>query len=156
MEMEIKYVYITVLSVAMTVSFLMYCNNLFRVWADAFNDALKKISYWKWHLVWRDPKVWTAEDWLVVGIVTGFAGNALDNLYWGATWTLLLFQHEFGLWMLSIGPVANVLFRQSISTWAVYGHLRAAKIMNEEAIDIPHKRYWGAFGLSLIALLVLI
>ena len=53
-----------------------------------------------------------SNDWLVLGIVVGFVGAILDNLYWGYAWQLKYTNNPNSEWWFEYGVMANVLFRQ--------------------------------------------
>lgn len=65
-------------------------------------------------------------EWFALGIVIGFAGSVLDNLFWSIPWTC----HYLGLTITSslieVGPVFNIPFRQIAGTAAAYCHVRSA------------------------------
>lgn len=126
----------TVLSLALTVVFLLFFKRLGSLWGSSFKQALAQIGYWK---IWRpiiNTEVWLPSQWLAVGILSGFAANALDNLYWGVTWTLDYYQHENAAFLFTNGPTSNVFFRQWGGIWAVYCHLVAAAEIATQARDI--------------------
>lgn len=106
---------INAIQVGMTVCFILFCILLLRTWHGSFFDTTS-----------RDLKDWTAEQWLIVGIVVGFSGNALDNFYWGLHWLSDLYNHESQPILLAYGPVSNLLTRQLPGIVSVYCHLRAA------------------------------
>lgn len=106
---------VNVAQVGLTVTFILFCWLLLKTWRRGFFDAFHfPVSTWK------------PEDWLVVGIVIGFAGNLLDNAFWGIHWLLDLYRHPLQPAVMDLGPLANVVFREIPGIVAVFCHLKAA------------------------------
>lgn len=70
----------------------------------------------------------TAHGWFILGVVSGFAGSTLDNIYWAIPWTASYFESESAPFLVSIGPFFNIVFRQSLGIMAAVCHLKAATL----------------------------
>lgn len=68
----------------------------------------------------------TAHEWLIIGIVIGFAGSFADNLYWGIAWHLDFIGHPARDWWFKHGSVSNVFFRQIMGIGAGLCHVISA------------------------------
>ena len=65
------------------------------------------------------------EDWFIVGVVAGFIGATLDNIYWAFPWTATFLESPLGWKLTSAGVFFNVFFRQGLGIVAGYCHLKA-------------------------------
>lgn len=140
---------------SLTIVFILFCFQLLNTWKSAFIDSMRNINYYRWDRPWRNSGAWTADQWLIVGIVTGFTGNLLDNVYWGLTWLAYQYDHPAHEYMYAGGVFANIIFRQGIGMWAVYCHLKAAKMLNEKDDKTNVSTFFLAGIGSLILLLLL-
>ncbi len=145
---------VNLIQLGLTVTFLTLCVHLFATWGVAFKEALKSVGGYRWWKAWKEHEIWSAEQWLVVGIVTGFMGNALDNIYWGFVWGFKYFDSPLSDSLMEAGPLSNVLFRQGFGIWAVYCHLVAAQKITSKKQEIPIKTYF-LLGLGTISVLFL-
>lgn len=68
----------------------------------------------------------TREHWLIMGIVFGFIGGVLDNMYWAVPWTLEFFDSTWTTFFMMKGVYFNILSRQACGIVAAYCHIRGA------------------------------
>ena len=140
--MDINEIFISI-SIALTIPFLCYCVEILYVWWPSVKQTFQT----------EDPV--SAAGHLARGIWIGFAANLLDNMYWLATWTLILFQHPIGLLMMLSGALANIFFRQIGGLMAAREHALAAAESSERERDVRplHKYYWFAGLLTFVILI---
>lgn len=72
-----------------------------------------------------------AKDWFILGVVSGFAGALLDNLYWSIPWTAAFLDMEQFPRLVELGVYFNIVFRQGLGIFAAYCHVRAAMSSND-------------------------
>jgi len=77
-------------------------------------------------LRWTEHRHWQPRDWIAVGIVTGFAGEVLDGVYWSTAWAAHYFDLPVSSSLMNWGVVANIPFRHVLVIAAAYCHIRAA------------------------------
>lgn len=70
----------------------------------------------------------TGHDWFLVGVVLGFMGSSIDNLYWSLPWSASLIGHPLSETLFESGVYFNIPFRQGLGIAAAYCHLRAAEM----------------------------
>jgi len=116
---------VNAIQIGMTLTFILMCVHLITVWRVAFSNAVSAGLK-------RGLVTWTGEQWLITGIVIGFAGAAVDNLYWMFAWLLIAAESPYSDTALRFGPTANIFARQLAGGLAVYCHLRAAILMTSE------------------------
>jgi len=68
-----------------------------------------------------------AQDWFIIGVVAGFIGSTLDNLYWFMPWTASFLDDPWFEPLTNAGVFFNVFFRQGLGIVAAYCHLKAAE-----------------------------
>ena len=68
-----------------------------------------------------------AHDWFIVGVVVGFVGSLLDNIYWFMPWTASFLGHPAFETLTNAGVFFNVFFRQGCGIIAAYCHIKAAE-----------------------------
>ena len=68
-----------------------------------------------------------SQDWFIIGVVIGFIGGILDNIYWFLPWTAAFIGHPAFETLTNAGVFFNVFFRQGCGMAAAYCHLRAAE-----------------------------
>lgn len=76
-----------------------------------------------------------ANDWFILGVVIGFVGAFLDNLYWAIPWTAKTLDLEIADELWTGGVYFNIFFRQGMGILAAYCHLRAATIHSNRTIS---------------------
>ena len=99
-----------------------------------------------------------SQDWFIVGVVAGFIGSTLDNIYWFFPWTAsYLNQDESFSKMLHQGVFFNIFFRQGLGIIAAYCHLKAAELSDNIRMKSVNKILFAAnmAGLTYTILLVL-
>lgn len=67
----------------------------------------------------------TQMRWILLGIIFGFFGNFVDNLYWMIPWTSNYLNLDFTAKLVNFGVFPNIFFRQFLTALAAYCHLRA-------------------------------
>lgn len=73
----------------------------------------------------RKAKKYTPIWWMTWGICIGFAGNFVDNLYWGFPWTFSYLENSVSQVLNRNGVYPNLIFRQGFGIVAAYCHIRA-------------------------------
>ena len=102
-----------------------------------------------------------ANDWFILGVVISFAGQIMDNLYWGIAW-----HHHFignvdtaKRWFKS-GVFSNLPFRQTTGFIAALCHLQAAWAFSKErknlCIASPKVVGWASLAIAFVYALLLI
>ena len=107
---------LTILSLSLTVPFLLYAIEILMLWGRAAFEGFRHTN--------RNDSGYA----LARGIFVGFGAAFLDNLYWGITWVLVLLDHEVGMILMLGGAAANVIFRQSGGLYSAFQHVKAAYI----------------------------
>ena len=79
----------------------------------------------------NNPK---SHDWFIVGVVAGFVGATLDNIYWFMPWTASFIGHEAFQTLTNAGVFFNIFFRQGLGIVAGYCHLKAAELSSDNKI----------------------
>lgn len=125
---------INAVQVGLTLTFVVMCVLLIKTWWPSVQGAVRDARGLRF---WR---AWSADEWLGVGIVIGFAGNIADNVYWGITWTTALYQLPIEEGLMESGPLSNIFSRQLVGILAVYCHLKAAMMMYRSTDRVPVRR----------------
>lgn len=68
----------------------------------------------------------TSIEWFILGVVFGFVGNCVDNLFWMIPWSHHYIFDTARLSFPEAGVCINVFFRQFLTFLAAYCHIRAA------------------------------
>ena len=63
-----------------------------------------------------------------MGVVAGFCGSALDNIYWFLPWRAAFLDHPAFADLTNLGVFFNIFFRQGLGIVAAFCHLRAAEL----------------------------
>lgn len=111
------------ISLSLTFPALFFCILVIMVWGkDSVNSLFKDKS---------------PSDWLIIGVLLGFIGFFIDNLYWGVWWSLDYFSIYSDLKELLIkyGILVNIMFRQVLVIAAGYCHIKAFLGMKKK--DFP-------------------
>lgn len=105
----------------------------------------------------------TAIEWFAMGIVIGFAGSALDNIYWSFPWAFSFLGTGWADAFFNFGVYPNIIFRQSCGIAAAYCHLRCAVHYVNDTPDVSelymlHRIFWWSLsaGVALSVLLYLL
>ncbi len=99
-----------------------------------------------------------AHDWFFVGVVFGFLGVIVDNIFWIIPWASAYLQ-DLGLYTLvPYGVTYNIIFRQFCGVIAAYCHLKAAEITSNSKIKYLNNLliYSNLFGVFYILFLICI
>lgn len=86
------------------------------------------VFYWfrpAWEAFHTPARVRTDTQWLILGVVVGFAGSVIDNSYWGLAWTFSYAQSPLQDTAFESGVYFNIPFRQLCGLYAAYCHLEA-------------------------------
>ncbi len=134
---------VNIAQVGLTITFVLSCALLLSTWRTEFFEAIKSRKL-------------TPEQWLVAGIVIGFAGNALDNGYWGIQWLIVLYSDSLDNPLLRLGPMANVIFRQIPGIISVYCHLRAAVAISGAEYSLNRKFTLYAISGAFVSVMILL
>lgn len=96
-------------------------------------------------------------DWLILGIVIGFAGGFIDNVYWGIAWHLSYTGHPSSQWWFDHGSVCNVFARQGAGILSGFCHIFSAYMSVKSPAKSKVKAVMMAcVGLGLIYAVVLL
>ncbi len=91
-----------------------------------------------WHAYRTSSKTRERVHWLALGITLAYSGEALDDLYWGITWSLYYLGLDIAQSWIDFGPVPNVPFRNFLGTAGVYCHIRA--VLSQDDRDAEQRR----------------
>lgn len=103
---------ITLLSLALTPMSILASAGVVALWWQSGKRALIRSDR-------RDL------DWFIIGVMIGFAGNLVDNLYWGLAWTLHYLHNDSWHFWFDNGVYSNVVFRQTATALAAVCHIKA-------------------------------
>ena len=76
----------------------------------------------------------SASDWLILGILIGFIGKLIDNIFWNCAWSAYYFKHSTE-WF-EYGQLFNIPFRQIALIVSGFCHTKAAIMMGKQ-IRVP-------------------
>ena len=107
-------------SMALTVPTIVMSVYVVIQWRDGAGEAIRKR---------RDKR--SVAEWFMLGVAVGFAGAALDNLYWGVAWSANYLELESANAIFLCGVYANIPFRQIAGLYAAYCHIRSAFAFTE-------------------------
>lgn len=62
-------------------------------------------------------------NWFILGIVIGFVGDFVDNLYWGLAWSADYLDHSYRDRLFNGGVYSNSVFRQGAGILSALCHL---------------------------------
>lgn len=102
-----------ILSLGLTAPTIILAGAVIYTWFPSATLAFKK-----------DKK--EAQDWFIFGVVIGFIGAVVDNLYWSFPWSFAFLDNPYFHPFVKAGVYFNVIFRQGMGVLAGYCHLRAA------------------------------
>ena len=130
------------ISLIMTIPTVLLAISVVYLWLPAARAALKADS--------RD-----AHQWFILGVVGGFLGSAIDNLYWFMPWTAS-FMGESAIFsqLTDSGVYFNVFFRQGLGIFAAYCHIKAAEMSSLKNVQIINRLMVAAYfiGISYVLL----
>jgi len=126
----------------MTIPTVMLAAAVVYLWLPAARAALKSDS--------RD-----AHQWFILGVVGGFIGSAIDNLYWFMPWTAS-FIGETAIFsqLTEFGVYFNVFFRQGLGIFAAFCHIKAAEMSSLRNVQIINRLLVASYfvGISYVLL----
>jgi len=126
----------------MTIPTVMLAAAVVYLWLPAARAALKSDS--------RD-----AHQWFILGVVGGFIGSAIDNLYWFMPWTAS-FVGETAIFsqLTEFGVYFNVFFRQGLGIFAAFCHIKAAEMSSLRNVQIINRLLVASYfvGISYVLL----
>ena len=130
------------ISLIMTIPTVLLAISVVYLWLPAARAALKADN--------RD-----AHQWFILGVVGGFLGAAIDNLYWFMPWTAS-FMGETAIFsqLTDFGVYFNVFFRQGLGIFAAYCHIKAAEMSSIKQVQIINRLMVAAYfiGISYVLL----
>ena len=131
------------ISLIMTIPTVLLAVSVVYLWLPAARAALKADS--------RD-----AHQWFILGVVGGFIGSAVDNLYWFMPWTAS-FMGESAIFakLTEFGVYFNVFFRQGLGIFAAYCHIKAAEMSSIKQVQIINRLMVASYfiGISYVLLI---
>lgn len=68
----------------------------------------------------------TEVQWFMLGVIIGFSGSLIDNIYWGLAWTADFTSHELREWLFRNGVYQNSISRQLATIVAGLCHIKAS------------------------------
>ena len=73
---------------------------------------------------------------MILGVVIGFAGGVIDNIWWGFAWgaDFAYPESEFRHFMFRNGPFSNTFARQAMGIMAGLCHLASAVLARKKII----------------------
>ena len=77
-----------------------------------------------------------SHDWFIVGVVIGFLGSIIDNVYWTIPWSALFLDSDIYYKMIHYGVYINIFFRQGCGILAAYCHLKSAELSLDKNVKI--------------------
>lgn len=81
----------------------------------------------------------TAQDWFILGVVLGFAGQTCDNIYWALPWTADYLHLDARDSLFGAGVYFNIFFRQGFGITAAVCHLRAAELSEKPGTRLVNR-----------------
>lgn len=77
-----------------------------------------------------------AVQWMILGVVIGFAGSILDNIWWGFAWSADYLDNTsaFRHFMFDHGVYSNAFARQAMGIIAGLCHISSALIAEDKAV----------------------
>lgn len=100
-------------SLALTVPLVFLCFMVIYECYKPLKNCLRKAK--------EDKKI----CWIIAGIFFGFSGNLVDNIYWTIPWSANYLELKSTSDLIKFGVFPNIFFRQILTAFAAYCHLRA-------------------------------
>jgi len=131
------------LSLIMTIPTVLLAAAVVYLWLPAARAALEVDS--------RD-----AHQWFILGVVGGFIGSAVDNLYWFMPWTAS-FMGETAIFsnLTESGVYFNVFFRQGLGIFAAYCHIKAAEMSSLKNVMIINRLLVASYFVGISYVLII-
>lgn len=76
----------------------------------------------------------SAVQWMILGIVIGFAGTAFDNIWWGIAWSSKYIDSPAMPFFFDNGVYSNVVARQLMGIIAGLCHVASAVMVRDRAV----------------------
>lgn len=67
-----------------------------------------------------------SSEWFILGVIIGFFGSTIDNIYWGISWSLHYIESDHANWWFENGVWSNVPFRQIAGLMSGICHIKSA------------------------------
>lgn len=100
----------TLFSLWLTPMTIIACGLVCWRFADAFYDAWRQVHKNQMH-------------WFIIGIVVGFAGDLMDNIYWMVGWSEGYLKQSMDNPYLYNGVYSNIVWRQGAGIVSAMCHL---------------------------------
>jgi hypothetical protein len=115
------------LSLSMTIPTVILAIAVVYLWFPAARAALRS-----------DRK--DARQWFVLGVVFGFIGSAIDNIYWFMPWSAsYMGESDLFRQLTDIGVFFNIIFRQGFGIAAAYCHIKASEMSSVPQLRFANK-----------------
>jgi uncharacterized membrane protein len=81
---------------------------------------------------------------MILGVVTGFFGAILDNIWWGFAWSADFINPDssFKQFFFDYGVYSNTIARQTLGVIAALCHIASAAMAQDKMVK--RVTYWGA------------
>lgn len=142
MDLDIHHI-AEMLSLIMTIPTVLLAAAVVYLWLPAARAALEADS--------RD-----AHQWFILGVVGGFIGSAVDNLYWFMPWTAS-FMGETAIFsnLTESGVYFNVFFRQGLGIFAAYCHIKAAEMSSLKNVKLINRLLVASYFVGISYVLII-
>lgn len=127
-----------IVSLSLTVPYLCYCVEIQKLWHPSMSRGDKPSRQ------------------LARGIFYGFTASGLDNVFWAMAWAFFLFNKEVGMFLIALGSLPNIFFRQLGGIYAAREHVFAAYMIHEDRMPKYSKYYWIACAVCFVMLTYLV
>ena len=115
------------LSLTMTIPTVVLAIAVVYLWFPAARAALRADS--------KD-----AQQWFILGVVFGFIGSAVDNLYWFLPWSAsYIGETEIFHKLTNAGVYFNIFMRQGLGIAAAYCHIKASEMSSIQNIKFVNR-----------------
>jgi len=94
-------------------------------------------------------------DWFIIGVVIGFVGSSVDNMYWGVAWSADFVRSDSAAEIFKGGVYSNTFFRQACTAIAALCHIKAASEMRMSVVKLL-LMFSAGFGVLYCLLLLMI
>ena len=99
-----------------------------------------------------------AQQWFILGVVAGFLGSTVDNLYWLFPWSAsYISEQDIFQTLVNTGVYFNIIFRQGFGILAAYCHVRAAASTELPKVRLVNHLLVGSYalGIAYVALMTI-
>jgi len=137
MDLNIHYL-AEMLSLVMTIPTVILAFAVIYLWMPAACVAAK-------------DKDRSANQWFILGVVGGFIGAAMDNLYWFLPWSASFVGESEAFENLTlIGVYFNVIFRQGLGIFSAWCHIKAAEMSSVKGIIFVNKLIVSSYLIGIL------